>query len=81
MGHPIRHPIGQMYLLQHWNSFKMSTFNLKLFESRDYSCCMLRFCPENIFPQLKQTHKTNKVKSHIRNEHLSNTQNENFQVK
>ena len=29
----------------------------------------------------KEIYKTNKIKSYIRNEHLSNTRNGNFQVK
>ena len=81
MGPPIRHPIGQMYLLQHWNSFKMSTFDLKLFESKGLFLLFAQVLSRKHFPQLKQTHKANKIKSHIRNEQLSNTQNENFQVK
>ena len=56
------------------NSFKNSTLNLKLLESKRPFLLFADILSTKLFPQLKLIYKTIKIKSYIRKDHLSNTQ-------
>ena len=62
------------------NSFKISTFNLKPFESKRPFLIFMQILSAKHFSPVR-INETDKIKSHIRNELFQNTQNGNFQVK